>query len=1291
MENYYLDYSNSNFNSTLNKYEFQNTDEKSHIYQHPRQLLVRNLISKNTIYDSILLYHQLGTGKCHALNTPIIMFDGSIKMVQDIKKGELLMGDDSTPRTVLSLARGQDTMYSVTPVKGDTYTVNKEHILVLKYSRKPHISDKKYNTIRWFDINNKKDCHKNFKIKQESEDFLQIKLSEYKKHENIIEITINDYIQLSKSIKSRLKGYRVPVSFPEKELPIDPYMIGFWLGPKSLSAPSLCSHLDKYVKVNEANLMFTRKIPTIYKCNSRKNQLALLAGLLDSDGSLSKNKDHFEFSQSLEHKQIIDDVIFLCRSLGFACYKNKKKTTWTYQGIKKSGEAWRIFISGNGIEEIPTLILKVNPRKQVKDVLVTGITVKEIGQGDYYGFTLNENNRYLLGDFTVTHNTCAAISIAEGFKEYINNMGNRIVILVKNGNIEENFRQELRGECINNPSLYNIEPEIGETLDDLQNKINRKINKIYSFVTYGTFVNQVIGAKIFTKDKYGFNTNEQVKDSAGKPLRKKTGSISFNNTVIIIDEAHNVTNNDVYLALEKALKNSYNYRLVLLTATPMYDNVKEIFEISNLLNMNHKENLLPIRNDLFKEFNGGVLLEKNNSGNLKGSINTITEYGKQVLEKSLLGKISYLASNTESFALKIDKGTPLTTSVGSINIIECVMTPNQYSIYNKAYLLDSHQTPTDISDEIATLDSDDAELENEVLPSSSSLYKNSSDASTFTFPGKKYGKDGYNECFSNGKLNSEYDYIFGKHLQRYSCKFFSLLENINNSPGNIFIYSNYVNFGGIALIKQLLLSNGFKKYDGSSDGKRFVMYDDTLSVRQRENYRKIFNSTENRYGDIIKIIVGSPIISEGISLYNVRQVHILEPSWNMSRINQIIGRAIRYQSHNALPKEERTLEIYKYVSIGENGDSIDKQKYLLSEFKDRANKIVERLLKRVAFDCNINVKNGIGGIGGSPQCDYQDCDYQCNLLPPNNNFDKFTYNMFIDFFEKYDIEYIIELIKDLYKKYFIWSIDDIISKITQVTPVSSESIFTALYTLVNNKVIITDKYNREGYLIQKDTLFIFNPIDHNINTSIFAKILDFNEDKNMYNLQEYLKKYNKIPEKEIVVKHKKQNVNVTISELDLAYNQNIMNSNKLYRNKGVKSKDEWGNNKDNWGPIDNNLRIVDLIDIDADQQDFRKIPTGMVITSKNIKDLLGYIDYLNIPIDKFIGYHTRDKNTLLKILQEHTGEENAYSNLNNEQLIQEIINKDISPSQIKKYLTLNKTQLINILEKYLKEKKLILK
>ena len=103
-----------------------------------------------------MLLSEAGTGKCHKIDTLILMFDGTIKKVQDIQEGELLMGDDSTPRKVLSLARGQDLMYDIIPVKGEKYTVNQEHILCLKMSYKPTLNkdkDSESYSIRWFENN----------------------------------------------------------------------------------------------------------------------------------------------------------------------------------------------------------------------------------------------------------------------------------------------------------------------------------------------------------------------------------------------------------------------------------------------------------------------------------------------------------------------------------------------------------------------------------------------------------------------------------------------------------------------------------------------------------------------------------------------------------------------------------------------------------------------------------------------------------------------------------------------------------------------------------------------------------------------------------------------------------------------------------------------------------------------------------------------------------------------------------------------------------------------------------
>lgn len=879
--------------------------------------------------------------------------------------------------------------------------------------------------------------------------------------------------------------------------------------------------------------------------------------------------------------------------------------------------------------------------------------------------------------------TLSAIGIAEGFKEYINNMGNKIFVLIKNGNIEANFRKELKSQFLGD--TYNIEQENSEEPEDLQNKINRKINKVYSFMTYGTFINQTIGAKVFEKDQYGFNTKKQVKNADNQVIRKGANQIqNLNNTVIIIDEAHNVTNNDAYLALEKVLKNSYNYRIVLLTATPVYDNVKEIFEISNLLNMNNASNLLPIRNDLFKE----NLVEKSSSGNLKGSTIFLTDKAKTLLEKTLKGKVSYMTIDTISFAKKTEIGTPLTTIVGSTNIVKCKMSPNQDQIYLGALNLDTKKKPEDLSDEIASIDSNENENENTTIIASSSLYKNSSDASTCVYPGKLFGKEGYNKCFENGKLKSEYNYVFTTNLEYYSSKLFALLKNINNSPGSAFVYSNYVNFGGIALVKQLLLSNGYHEYNSNGNSKKvFLMYDDSFSLKEREQFRQIFNSEDNKYGEIIKVIIGSPIVSEGISLYNVRQIHILEPSWNMSSINQIIGRGIRYMSHNSLPESDRTVDIYKYVSVG-SGISIDMQKYLLAENKDRSNKNVERLLKRIAFDCSYNKKTG---IGGSPECDYQDCDYKCDI---NESIiqDKFTYNMFIDFFDKYDIEYSTELIKDIFKIYFVWSIDDILNKIKTLTNniITTESIFTSIHTLLNNKILINDKYNRTGFLIQKGIFLIFNPINTPIESSLFSKILDFSVDSNEYNLHDYLKSKKSItlelseqhqePINEPIVIKKQDPIEE--SELDKAYNNNIIDNNDIY----VSFKNKNGEN-------DRKLRIIDTRNLDTDTQDNRTIPTGMVLTSKKIPDIMNIIEYLNISCNQFLEYHTTDKNTIINILKLTHPELNSdLSNYSVKELLEKINETpDINIHNIQSNLKLNKKQLINILYKHLQAKGLVLK
>jgi DNA polymerase III delta prime subunit len=500
------------------------------------EFLARKISNPHSKGHVLALCGPPGVGKCFSKDTPILMFNGTIKMVQDVEEGDLLMGDDSTQRKVLSLGRGRDTMYKITNIKGESYTVNSEHIICLKYSTSKNIvDDKKYKRFRvkWF---NNKDIQidmKNFYYKNKDKNVIYEEAKEYLnnlKEDKICEISIKKYLKLSQSIKDKLKGYSVSINFVEKELDFDPYIIGLWLGDgdKKTSGIScqdatilkyVSSTLPKYecylqysghqydYRINglknegwnsggnnrmlnslkQHNMIKNKHIPLIYKCNSRQNRLKLLAGLIDSDGYLSHSKSDYQFCQSLEHEELIDDVIYLCRSLGFACYKNKKQTSWTYQGVKKYGEAWAINISGEGIEEIPVLCprKKSNSRQQIKDVLVSSIKVEELVEDNYYGFMIDGNERFVLGNFIVTHNTKILKSLAEALELpfYQVNFGGLNDVSVLTGHSETyvaskpgKFVEILTSAGCMNPIIYLDE------IDKISEHKGREINGILTHV-----------------------------------------------------------------------------------------------------------------------------------------------------------------------------------------------------------------------------------------------------------------------------------------------------------------------------------------------------------------------------------------------------------------------------------------------------------------------------------------------------------------------------------------------------------------------------------------------------------------------------------------------------------------------------------------------------------------------------------------------------------------------------------------------------------------------------------------
>jgi len=432
----------------------------------PTQDFIRNYFTPELNRKGMLLWHSVGTGKCHAYDTPILMADGTIKMVQDIREGEALMGDDSTPRTVLSLAQGTDNMYKITDTNSDeSYVVNSVHILCLRSIETPDI---------------------------------------------ITEIEVKDYILLSDEEKSKYRGYRIAVQFPKKQVNGSPYIMG---------------------------TMVTTTIPDEFLRNTREIREEFLRGYLETFGNIHK----------IINPQLRQEVKYLVRSLGYQIIEDR--------------ETNMISIQTDNID---------NNYK---------ITVEHVGIDRYYGFMIDGNHRYLMGDFTVTHNTCSAIAAATSSFE---KQGYTILWVTRTtlkADLWKNAFQDVCHEGIRDKlrSGVDIPPIAGN-----QSKLMKLLSPSWSIrpMSYKQFSNLVSG-----------------KNALYKALVKKNGTVDpLRKTLLIIDEAHKLYGGNDLSSIEtpdmpklhESIMRSFeisgqeSVRVMLMTATPITVNPMEMVKLLNL-------------------------------------------------------------------------------------------------------------------------------------------------------------------------------------------------------------------------------------------------------------------------------------------------------------------------------------------------------------------------------------------------------------------------------------------------------------------------------------------------------------------------------------------------------------------------------------------------------------------------------------------------------------------------------------------------------------------------------------
>lgn len=476
--------------------------------------------------------------------------------------------------------------------------------------------------------------------------------------------------------------------------------------------------------------------------------------------------------------------------------------------------------------------------------------------------------------------TCTSIRIAEKWKHK-----KKIIILVP-ASLRGNYRGELRGECGKYFYMTKDETEKIKKLDPFDNeyteiikKTNERINKYYEIYSYNKFV-----------------------------LEVEKGNIDLNNTLMIVDEIQNMISEDgkFYATLYEAVKNAPDdFRLVLLSATPMFNKPREFGLIMKLLRED-----FPTGSNFDKKFIKQTIKKNETTFEPKN----IDEF-----KKLINGYVSYYRG-----------APPYVYPELIIKYVNCEMSEFQYNGYKRVISAEKRKF----------FYQDIIDLPNE-------FYLGTRMISNVAFPNQQIGDIGYKSFNKSHILKS---------LKTYSIKFYKIIKKIKKCHGKVFVYSNFKEYGGIKSFINVLDAYGYKNYENDGPGrKRYAIWSGDTDDIMKDEIKTIYNRDDNIDGNKIKIILGSPSIKEGVSLLAVRQVHIIEPYWNIKRIEQIIGRASRFCSHKKLPEEERNVKVYIYVATHpKEKRTVDEYIKLLAFRKDNLINKFEKIIKETSIDCRLN-------------------------------------------------------------------------------------------------------------------------------------------------------------------------------------------------------------------------------------------------------------------------------------------------------------------------------------------------
>ena len=756
--------------------------------------------------------------------------------------------------------------------------------------------------------------------------------------------------------------------------------------------------------------------------------------------------------------------------------------------------------------------------------------------------------------------TCTATTISTSFIDLYKKEDKKIICLVSK-NIQPNWMNTIYdptkgdNQC-NGESFQSIIHNI-DMKANTSAKVKKLIKEYYEFYGYQQFSNKV---KKLIEMSSGKNT-KNIEEIEKSVIRKY-----FSNRLLIIDEVHNLrddnldkSSRDTVKFLDKVIRYSDNLRIVLLSATPMFNKATEIQWLVNLLLKNDKRPTLA-KYDIFD------------------SDERLTPSGIELLKKKTRGYVSYVrGENPITFPIrlypddngdqmcingginKIGKPYPVKNLKGGmyspsksyqfkfVKMYYNQMESHQSTIYQK--FIDSLQSETlQITDMRIGV-----QMSNIVYPTIDVLLGRTS--ITDKNYKKMYGGSGLlnseNGIMKSSKSNMfRYSNAYRKSFPKpifdienigvISTKIKNLLGGLQNSKskGIIFIYTEFIP-SGIFPLSFALEHMGFEKYSGNlldypewkkdeeNTKREPIDYEwNPISSKKKGTFKrakyivlsgnkglspnndeeiKELTSERNKEGENIKIVIGNIVASEGLDLKNIREIHILDPWYHLSRIEQIIGRGIRFCSHTKLEKTERNVTVYLHVAgTSLDTESIDTYTYRKAEKKASLIGEVEHILKENAIDCYLNkdvnqikknqvnpmdlitsrgkhIKNhDVHDKAYSKICSFGKCDFSCEckeITEKNINYDTFTLKNSKDLFIN-----VKKIIVELFEINTYYPLNDIIKIVMETIDTNINVIYYTLYDMIDNKIPIWNHKNVSGYLINKNNYYLFQPHDNSDET-----------------------------------------------------------------------------------------------------------------------------------------------------------------------------------------------------------------